>query len=332
MCRSHAALGLLFMVALAAAPALAQPTGAEWELQALGVPVGERRDAVSEISGRRAVTMAIVGQGGVSKSLLEPVLGEQVSVEYRDGATDPGTNTHDTQAARVILDLTSRLGVQVKLLVYQPGAPFSEVAAAMTHASGEADMVAFFQSFWGPASADITESIRGAEGCLFVSPYVEYNSLPTSTCPQGYSAKPWADGLANFVTAAPVAFKAPGKVLDPADRENDTEVINFLAPSYYASGAGGTCPAGEVTAAVAAYTIASVEAELSPAEIVAIMREGVTMDEAALGEALAYDAATVQQFRTRVIELGSPAAGRRRLDAIGLLNLWGIYQEITGTQ
>ena len=103
-------------------------------------------------------------------------------------------------------------------------------------------VVAFFQSFWGSETAQIVQSIREAEGCLFVSPYVEHGGLPTSTCVQGHSAKPWGEGLVNFVTASPVARKAPGEFINPANGEGDMEVVNFAAPSYYASGAGGTCP------------------------------------------------------------------------------------------
>ena len=228
----------------------------------------------------------------------------------------------------MILDLTSRLGVRVKLLVYQPGAPFSEVAAAMAQAGSEADLVVFFQSFWGPEAADIVQSIREAEGCLFVSPYVAYKSLPTSTCVQAHSAKPWAEGLANFVTATPVARKAPGRVLEPTDREGDAEVINFATPSFYASGAGGTCPAAAVTAAVAAWVIATNDEEAAPDEVVAIMRGSVTMDEAELADGLGYDAATAAQFAAQLMALGAPDEGRRRLDAIGVLNLWGIHQQM----
>ncbi|MCD6359488.1 MAG: hypothetical protein J7M38_01405 [Armatimonadetes bacterium] len=326
MIRLPALLGTTLLLTLAACHGADELTGAEWELWALGVTDAERLDAVRGAVGDRPVTLAIVGNGGVSAERLGQAWGNMVSIEYRAGATDPGTNTHDTGQARVILDLTSRLGVRVKLLVYQPGASFSKIAAAMTQAGREADIVVFFQSFWGPAGAEIVQSIREAEGCLFISPYVEHRSLPTATCVQAHSAKPWAEGLANFVTASPVARKSPGRVLEPADRENDVEVINFVTPSYYASGAGGTCPAAAVTTAVAAWVIASSDHEVTPAEVVALMREAVTMDEAALTEALGWSAEEVAQLTARLTALGAPAEGRRRLDAIGVLNLWAIYQ------
>ena len=176
------------------------------------------------------------------------------------------------------------------------------------------------------------QSIREAEECLFVSPYVEHAGLPTNTCVQGHSAKPWGEGLANFVTATPVARKAPGRVLEPTDREGDTEVINFATPSFYASGAGGTCPAAAVTAAVAAWVIAGSDEETTPAEVVAIMRESVTMDEAELANGFGYDAATVAELTAQLTALGAPAEGRRRLDAIGVLNLWAIHKQMASDQ
>jgi len=322
-------LAALLLVGVAAAQEPPEPTGAEWELRALGVPAGERLEALRAIADRRPVTLAIVGQGGVSASLLAAALGQEVAVEYRDGATDPEANTHDTQAARVILDVTSRLGVQVRLLVYHPGAPFSKVADAMAGAGAEADLVAFFQSFWGPEAALIADAIGAADGCLFISPYVEYAGYATSTCVQAHSAKPWAEGLAHFVTAAPVAFRDPGRLLTPAGAEEDTEVINFLAPSYYASGAGGTCPAGEVTAAVAAYVLAASATRPAPDEIVALMRETVIADEAALAGRLGWDAPAVAALLTQVTALAAPEEGPRKLDAAGVLDLWEIYQRLS---
>ena len=321
-------LGALLLASVAAAEEPAEPTGAEWELRALGVSAGERLEALRAIAGRRPVTLAIVGQGGVSGSLLEAALGEPVAIEYRDGAADAGANTHDTQAARVILDLTSRLGVEIRLLVYHPGESFSDVAAAMASAGAEADIVAFFQFFWGSDASLIADSIRAADGCLFVSPYVEYGGYPTSTCVQAHSAKPWAEGLAHFVTAAPVAFRGPGRLLQPASGEQDTEVVNFLAPSFYASGAGGTCPAGEVTTAVAGYVLAASATRPALAEVVALMRETVASDEATLAERLGWDGPTVAELLAPVTALAAPEDGARKLDAAGVLDLWAVHQRL----
>ena len=207
----------------------------------LGVTNFRKLDAVAKLP-HRPVTLAIVGQGGVSRSLIEPVLRRGNAFEYRAGATDPHSETHDTSAARVILDLTSALGVRVKVLVWQPGDDWSDVASAMEAAGREADIVAFFQSFWSGDEVKIVEAIARSTGCLFISPYAEFEGRPTCTCVQGSSAKPWSVGLGHFVTVAPLARSAPGEVFQPASGGADAEVINFLAPSYYASGPGGTCP------------------------------------------------------------------------------------------
>jgi len=196
------------LAALAAVAALApatcapsqEPAGAEWELRALGVPEGARRDALRELPKRRPVTLAIVGHGGVSASQLAARLNDRNTLQYRDGADDPNASTHDTGMAQVILDITDALGVQVRMLVYQPGQPFRDVAEAMRKAGAEADIVAFYQSFWGPDVTHINAALRETTGCLFISPYVEYAGNPTSACPQAHSAKPWGKA---WLTSSP---------------------------------------------------------------------------------------------------------------------------------
>ena len=111
---------------LAHADDAANPTGAAWELRALGMAEDSQVQALRE-RVKRPVTLAIVGQGGASKSVLQPLLDAGNTLEYRNGAEDPGSGTHDTGMARVILEITSRLGVQVKLLIYHPDAPFQAV-------------------------------------------------------------------------------------------------------------------------------------------------------------------------------------------------------------
>jgi len=298
----------------------------------LGVSEGSRLDQVRGIGLRRAVTVAIVGQGGVSKARLAALLTEGNSLEYRGGAKDPESNTHDTGMARVTLELTSRLGIGVRLLAYQPGASFQEVAQAMAQAGAEADIVAFYQSFWGENITYIADSIRDAESCLFISPYVEYQSRPTSTCVQAHSDKPWAEGFPNFITVVPLSRKAPGRILSPSSREGDTEIINFVAPSYYASGAGGTCPSAAVAASVAAYIVAASEEEPSPAQIVELMRDTVAVDAATLTSVPEYGDDSVAEVAAHIRALVSPEAGAdRKLDALGVLNLWQTYQRITAS-
>jgi hypothetical protein len=291
----------------------------------LGVTNFRKLDAVAALP-HRPVTLAIVGQGGVSRALIEPVLRKGNAFEYRAGATDPGVETHDTAAARVILDITSALGVHVKVLAWQPGDAFTDVASAMEAAGREADLVAFFQSFWSGDEVKISDAIARSTGCLFISPYAEFEGRPTCTCVQSCSAKPWSVGFEHFVTVAPIARSAPGEVFQPASGGADAEVINFLAPSYYASGPGGTCPSAEVAVAVAAYIFASATRKPTPLEVVRLMRETSTIDEDALTTAPEYNFTLVRKAAAQIRALVSPDAGRpRKLDAAGVLNLWRIF-------
>lgn len=326
--RLPAACAVALTLAVAAADDGAEPTGAAWELRALGVAQKWQVQAVRE-SVRRPVTLAIVGQGGASRSQLEPLLQGGNTLEYR-GAEDPGKSTHDTGMARVILELTSNLGMDVNLLIYQPGSPFEDVARDIVSAAVEADIVAFYQSFWGADVAHINEALRGAEGCLLISPYVEYQSRPTSTCPQALSAKPWAEGLPNFITVVPCARKAPEKLLTPSAREGDTEIVNFVAPSYYASGPGGTCPSAAVAAAVAAYALAAAPDKPTPADVVQLMRETAVRDSGTLQAGLGLDEEGALSLVNQIDALADPELGTaRKLDAAGVLNLWAIYGRLS---
>lgn len=301
----------------------------------LGVPPGPRLEAVRKLP-RRPVILAIVGQGGVSKSLLQPLLRDGTTLDYRCCATDPGTETHDTLAARVILDLTHALGLKVRLTVYQPGEAWEEVAEAMRRAGDSAHVVAFFQSFWGPNMRPIVEAIAAARRALFISPYAEYGGFPTKDCVQGYSAKPWVKqspwplaDIPHFLTAAPLPRSTPGQIVQPASGPDDAEVINFIVPSYYASGPGGTCPAAEVLDAVALYIVASAPRRPEPVEVAGLLRKTARIDRQALTSVPEYDDATVGRVERQIRGLANPPEGMpRKLDAAGVVNLWAIYKRL----
>ncbi len=320
------ALPLLGALSWAQAPAL---TGADWELRALGVTTPERLETLRAEASQRPVTLAIVGQGGVSKSLLEPKLIEGNTLEYRQWPEgqdpDPRDNTHDTQAAHVILDLTLKLGLEVRLLVYHAGESWDSVAQAFAAAGAEADIVALYQSFWGDVLR-LAESIGQAERALFISPYVEVGEPATNTCLQSYAVKPWADGYDHFVTVIPLARSQPNALISPLNRpELDTEVVNFIAPSFYASSAGGTCPSAEVAAAVAAWIIAASPEKPSPEAIVELMRQGSVIDRESLASLPEFTEEAIAAIEQHIAALSSPPAGeRRRLDAAGVLNLWAV--------
>lgn len=307
-----------------------RPTGADWELRALGVSDATELQALRD-RVRRPVTLAIVGQGGVSKARLGPVLVEGNTLDYRmtpDGSEpDPGRETHDTSAARVILQLCLRLGVRVRLLVYHAGEPWSDVARGFAEAGREAPVVALYQSFWGNVTA-MVESIEGAPEALFVSPYAEYQHRKTSTCLQAHALKPEGEGLANFVTVVPLARKAPGRLVQPAAGPSDTEVVNFVAPSYHASGAGGTCPAAEVAAAVALYAVAVSEVEPTPAALVELLRAASRVDRDALTSVPEFAPFHVDAVERQLERLRAGDGGARKLDAAGVLNLDALVEAL----
>ncbi|MFH0964531.1 MAG: hypothetical protein V2A58_11045 [Planctomycetota bacterium] len=335
----HAALLLSWTIALAALPLLpARAAGpadltdaARWELAMLGVPAERLADLARLPSN--PVRLAVVGQGGVSATLLAPLLASPDALAYH-GCKDPNANTHDTQQVRVILELLRPLGVDLRIDVWQPGESFFEVADAFREASLVADVVVTYQSFWGENAAAITAAIRESPRALVISPYVEFQARPTSECPQGSAFKPWDPGsIPHFVTVAPLSKRSgDGAILRPSARDaRDSEVISFVAPSFHASGPGGTCPAASVVVAVACYIYASGSPKPSPAAVIALMRETSRIDAAALTSLPPFTDAASQRLAADVKELSSPPDNRpRKLDAPGVLNLKEIHLEIYG--
>ncbi|MBM3476138.1 MAG: hypothetical protein FJX75_22945, partial [Armatimonadetes bacterium] len=309
-----------------------QPQGADWELRALGVADNATLQWMKACARRRPVTLAVVGEGGVSQAALAPLLTQGNTLEYREGASDPNAETHDTGQLRVILDLALRLGVRLRVLVYQPPDDFAAVGEALGKAGEAADVVVCFHSFWGgEVVTRMAERVRQASGALFVAPYGEVGEPRTGTSWQAHAAKPEGGGVPNFVTCIPLAQKSPGELLKPAARDgDDTETINFIAPSYYANGSGGTCPAAATTAAVSAYIVAASTRKPTPAEITELLRETATVDRAALTSVPEMDEAGVDRLQAEIARLVDPAqnGGQRKLDAAGVLSLRGIYRQL----
>ena len=329
-------LGIVVLMLLLTGGVQAQEVaaGAKWELAMLGVSP-DRLEALRELADERPVSLAVVGQGGVGREALAALLQDGTTLTYH-GCKDPGGNAHDTGQLRVILDLTKALGIKVHVHVFQPGKSFREVADAFRGAAKVADVVALFQSFWGTNAAWITEGIRESPEALFVSPYVESGNRPTIQAPQGHACKPWdADSIQHFVTAVPLAKRSgDGKLLSPSARgESDTEVVNFVAPSFYASGPGGTCPAGAVTAAVACFVYAASPEKPTPTQVVDLMRGTCRVDDATLTSAPPFTQAAADTLRKDIATLSAPPEGQRRtLDAAGVLNLWGICEALTAAR
>jgi len=316
---------------LSQAPNIAE--GAAWELRMLGVDTPEKLQELRKISNRRPVTLAVIGTGGVSKSVLAAKLGEKVTVEYRMGPNfpncDPNSNTHDTQMVRVISEITNAIRIKLKVLVYQPSEVRSELAEAFSSAGQTADIICFYQSYWDNIDP-ILESLRNAGKSLIISPYVAVGDRRTNRTPQGYAHKPWSESIDHFVTVAPLARKSNGGLTGVSDRDsNDTEIINFVAPSYYANGPGGTCPSAAVAVSVACYLYASNETPPRPSEIISIMRETSVIDGKLIASMPPFSQETAVNFKNAVHKYTRPEPSRRRrLDAPGLLNLYRAYLQI----
>jgi len=300
--------------------------GAAWEIRLLGLDTPEKLRQLRELSGRRPVVLADVGTGGVSVSVLAGRGGKNVSIEYRMGPNfpncDPKRNTHDTQMIRCITDITCALGVKLKVLVYQPADKPAQIARAFTEAGKEADIICFYQSYWGD-NRPILAALRNADRALIISPYAE-TGPPTSRTPQGHAHRPWGKGIDHFVTVVPLARKDNGSLCPVSDRdEHDTEVINFVAPSFYASSRGGTCPSALVATAAACYLYAAAPRRPAPAEVISLMRQTSKVDESLIASTPPFSRATAETFKKAVQSYTHPPAGKRRkLDAPGLLNLY----------
>jgi len=322
-----------FVLALALLPAAFVdagdiPKGAHWELTALAVNSEDKLADVRSLSGRRPVTLAIVGTGGISRRQLSSQLDRQARLrccqcpDYPD--CDPRKNTHDTGQARVILDLTRALGMRIKLLYYQPADSYTAIAKAFAEAGRRADIVITFQSYWGNVGS-IIHSIAQAQNALFISPYVEVGDRPTSTCPQGHATKPWGEGIPHFVTTVPLARKGAGHLTSTLNRgPQDSEIINFIVPSYYASGPGGTCPSAAVAAAVAAWIYAASDNKPDPGQVIKLLRETVTVNREVLTSLPEFGEQEIDRLQAEI----TARLKSSKLDAAGVVNLYRIYQHV----
>lgn len=313
------------------------PDAPRWELQMLGVTGPEKLAELRASARRRVVTIATVGQGGVSRSLLRTCLPAGSSFFYRSGPDfphcDPHKSTHDTGQARVILDLVAALGMRLRLVSYQPTEDWNTVARDLAAAGQRCDIVVCFQSFWGTNSKLLTDAIGSCPQALFVVPYAEHAGRPTATCMQAASAKPWGGGLGNFITCAPLARRSDGSLLKPANRDaDDTEIINFITPSHHANGPGGTCPAAATTAAVAAYLYVAAPRRPTPTQVTSLLRRSAEIDAPALTSAPPFNQQHLQRLDASIAQLLMPGSGGpAKLDAAGVISLYRAYLMLRST-
>ena len=327
--RIVASLFLLAALASSAA-ALDVSQAASWELAMMGVTSGDL-PTLAAIAQRRPVDLAIVGQNGVSESVIAELLTDGNTLTYH-ACADVKSNTHDTQEARVILDITRPLGVHVRLHVFQAGQSFTDVAQKFRQAAKVADIVVTFQSFWGTNAAHITKAIRESPEALVLSPYVEHGGRNTNETPQGHAAKPWDQtSIKHFATVVPLARRSgDGSLTHPSARgDSDTEIINFIAPSYHANGPGGTCPSAAVATAVACYIVAATPEKPGPLDVIDLLRRTSTIDREVLTSLPPFTDPTIDTLESETKLLASPPGqARRTLDAAGVIHLGEIFRHI----
>lgn len=302
---------------------------AAWELKMLGVNDADKLAALRNAPKPRRVKLGVVGHGGVSKELLKNLLDCGGTITFHNCKSAAGS-THDTGQLNVILAITSALGVGVDVHIWQPGKPTKEVAEDFRKADKICDVVCFYESFWGKSAGLITQALRESSSALFISPYVAVGKPPTGEAPQGSACKPWEkDSIENLVLAVPLAHTdlKPG-ILTPYDRSPaDTEAVNFIAPSYYASSNGSTCPSGAVATACAVFIYAVMPEKPTPENVVEILRSTSGVDRELLISG-GMDAAAVDTLQKQIAAFREPAPGKsRKLDAPGVLNLFQAYRK-----
>ncbi len=303
--------------------------GAMWELKMLGVNNADKLAVLRNAPKQRRVSLGVVGQGGVSKEFLKNFQCNDNTITFHN-CRSVVKSTHDTGQLNVIMALTSALKIGVDIHIWQPGKSLRKIAEDFREAGKICDVVCFYQSFWGEGAQKITQAIRDSSAALFISPYVESGGRPTSEPPQGSGCKPWeADSIDHLILAVPLAYRdLKHGILTPSERNStDSEVINFIAPSYYASSSGGTCPAGAVTTACAVFLYGVMPVKPSPDNVVNILRSTSGIDRKLL-LAGGMDNATVDILQKQIGALTNPIPGKqRKLDASGVLNLFESYHK-----
>jgi len=301
------------------------PEGAAWELRVMGVMEPGGMQKLISMSGKRRVRLGMVGTGGVSRKLLENYLSPDFTITYKLAPyvadPDPGYETHDTSQARVVFDLLEALKVPTDVTIYHAADIPKAWADAYARAGAECDIVVFYESYWDDIQPTL-DAMRKSRA-LFIGPYGEVGDRPTKNAVQGYSAKPWMKGtIRNLLTCAPLA-KRGGRILTLLDRPGlDIAVINIIAPSYYASGPGGTCPSAGVTAAVACYAFSASRSRPDAGRLADRLRHLCIIDHKLLASIPEIGKKGASDLEVTIKSMTNPPKGKRRtLDARGVLNI-----------
>ena len=306
---------------------------AAWEFRLLGVDDAAKLQEMRDRPQQRRVKLGVVGSGGVSEHRLKSFLNHGHTFTYH-GCADSKKPTHDTAMVKSILDKLTVLGVQIDVHLWQWEKETVDCPGAFSAAGQACDVVCFYQSFWGKESPMIAKAIRESSHALFISPYVGYKNLPSGQSPQGHAHKPWApESIGHFVTVVPLARRrSKGRIAKTLNRNAaDFQAINFIAPSYHASGPGGTCYGCEVGTACALYLYAIMAHKPTPAEMIDILRATSSLDRKLLTSVDEFDDAAADRLQVQVEPMLNPPEGKlRKLDAPGVLNLYAAFRRATG--
>ena len=111
----------------------------------------------------------------------------------------------------------------------------------------------------------------------------------------------------------------------------DFQAINFIAPSYHASGPGGTCYGCEVGTACALFLYAVTGRRPAPADVIGILRDTSSLDRDRLTSVAEFDEAAADKLASDVASLLNPSEGKqRKLDAPGVLDLYAAFLRAVG--
>jgi len=240
-------------------------------------------------------------------------------------------NGHDDCQVFEVKTIAGELGLKVEFeKVYL--ATNEDLYAVYTRAARSCDMVVDYKSYWHDCKCCVRAAERAiAENPdkLFVLPYGEIgNCPPTSTSLQGKSRKAYGAGLANLVTAIPLAPQSKGHVMSPLRRNaGDTSEITFVAPTSWAGSEGVTCPSASATLAVAAYAYALSGKTATARQLVCLLSRGARLPHHMVGLA-EYDAASLERLKQDIARLVTPdATGRQALVTPGVLNVIGLREQ-----
>lgn len=297
-----------------------------WDAYMLGIDTPEK---VRELraSRKRVPTVGLVSFSGLTRERHKKFLGDGREIEYAFGKPAGPKSMHDNYQISEVLQIAAHLGVAMRIRVYHV-ADAKQFAAALARAGKESEIVITYHSVWRSVKP-LAEAIAANPGTLYIAPYAEIAGRPpTGNSLQSRARHPDGTGLRNFITTIPLARNAKGSLMVPSCRNaKDSETINVVAPSSYASGRGETCPSVGVTTVVAAYIVSAAPEKLSAEAIIRLMLDNVSVPETRMLSLVNYNRTSVRTLRDRLRDLTSvDAVGIRRLEADGVLDLWKIHR------